>query len=508
MTRHSPPDAAPTTDALRKSYDELPYPNRPKPFTHICRLAALGRLRGISSTSPADCSVLELGCADGENLLPMALRFENSRFLGIDLSPVQIEQGQAKADAVSAGNLKLQAADILELSDNDLDRYDYIIVHGVFSWVPPAVQDRILTICRDHLTENGLAYISYNTYPGWRGKQALREMFRYHTRAIVDPREKAQAALEFLKVLPTSEELQGPGVVYIERLREHLDQSDDAITYLVHEYLVDCNQPFYFHEFVDRIEAVGMQYVGDAFPGGTSFERLPPTAGQWASEQFKNLTEQQQYVDFMCNVMFRRSLLCRDDLSLNQEPEYDAIKSLYVTATCRRADSEGDVQRFVTDPGRSFSIDHPGLLRVLNCLTDARPASVPVTQIRELLGCETTDGEVVEMLLQLLGNTVLEFTSDPFPCTTQVAERPCTSTLVRHQSLEGVVSNSVHAPISLSDVVDRHLLHLLDGSRTIPELGRLMRDRLQPDKPIDDAQWESLIRTHLERLAKQGLLEQ
>ena len=157
---------APSTEELRKAYDEIPYTNAPEPYTHISRIAAIGRLRGLAPASPSRCRVLELGCADGGNLLPMASHYAESEFVGIDLSPIQVAIGCQRIEELGLPNFELRAANIMELDETNLGQFDYIILHGVYSWVPVEVRDRILSICSKHLTRNGIVYISYNVYPG------------------------------------------------------------------------------------------------------------------------------------------------------------------------------------------------------------------------------------------------------------------------------------------------------------------------------------------------------
>ena len=497
----------PTTNDLRKSYDEIPYPNIATPFTHISRVAAIGRLRGVTPASPGGCQVLELGCAAGGNLLPMALQFHESRFVGIDLSPVQINMGREMAADLSVTNLELRTGDILELGDGDLERYDYIIVHGVYSWVSSEVREKILSICRDHLHENGLAYVSYNCFPGWHGKQALREMLRYHTRRIDDPRKKVKAALALLTAFPTSADLpDDPATTLVQRLRHDLENIDDPVAYLVHEYLVDANEPLYFREFLDRVEASGLRYVDDAFPGSTALDRLAPAPRQWISETFTDDSEQQQYVDYFCNVSFRRSLLCHSCLPLEHDVTFDRLQPLYVTATCCREDSEDGAPRFRNDPGRRFSVEHPGLQNALERLVDARPASISVAQLRDVLGNDVADDEAAAMFDSLFRNASVEFTSHPFCCTLDIDERPYASRLVRYQSAAGTVTSAAHRPVGLSNTLEKYLLQLLDGTHTVRQLITSLRQRLTPDKPITDAQWDALVRGHLSRLANVGLL--
>lgn len=497
----------PTTDDLRRSYDGIPYPDVAKPFTHISRLAAIGNLHGLTPVTPASCQVLDLGCADGGNLLPMALRFPRSQFTGIDLSSRQIEIGRGHASAAAASNLNLRVADILDLGSADLGCYDYIIVHGVYSWVPAPVQEKILSICRDHLNADGLAYVSYNTYPGWRAKQALREMLRYHTQRIDAPRAKAEAALTFLGALPTATDLPGdPAAIVADRVRHDLESVEDPVTYLVHEYLIDANQPLYVSDFLSRVAAKGLQYVDDAFPGSTAPERLPPAAQQLVREASGDTCGQQQYIDFMANVSFRRSLLCHARLQLRRDVPLDRLRPLYAAATCSRRDPIDGTPTFRTDPGQVFSVQHEGLRGILDRLVEARPTSVPVLHLLDILGGDVTDGEAAAMLSGLLHSAALEFTSHPFHCTTHAGERPCASNLARYQAASGLVTNAVHRPVRIQDPVEQHLLPLLDGTCRMPELVALLQKRLTPGKPLSEAEWHALVEDRLAHLARQGLL--
>jgi len=67
------------------SYDEVPYESQSFPQSHPNRLATLGRLFGLSPAPVAQCRVLELGCASGGNLIPMAYHLPESEFVGLDL---------------------------------------------------------------------------------------------------------------------------------------------------------------------------------------------------------------------------------------------------------------------------------------------------------------------------------------------------------------------------------------------------------------------------------------
>ncbi|MEX1042790.1 MAG: class I SAM-dependent methyltransferase, partial [Pirellulaceae bacterium] len=173
------------------SYDVVPYPSHPFRQTHPEKLAAVGQLFGLKPAPIEKCRVLEIGCAGGGNLIPMADALPESQFMGVDLSQKQIESGQKSIEAIGLTNIELKHLNCTEIDDS-FGKFDYIICHGVFSWVPREVQDRIMAVCRDNLQEQGVAFISYNTYPGWHMRGMIRDMMQYHVRNFEDPPRRIQ----------------------------------------------------------------------------------------------------------------------------------------------------------------------------------------------------------------------------------------------------------------------------------------------------------------------------
>ncbi|MFN0035513.1 MAG: methyltransferase domain-containing protein [Saprospiraceae bacterium] len=148
------------------SYDQCAYPSYPYPQTHPDRLATIAALFGLNPPDVERCRVLELGCAGGGNLLPMAEQLPGSTFVGIDNSAKQIEQAVQATKALGLTNIDFRTLDLREIDDG-FGEFDYIICHGLYTWVPKELQPKIIAICRRHLAANGVAFISYNTLPGW-----------------------------------------------------------------------------------------------------------------------------------------------------------------------------------------------------------------------------------------------------------------------------------------------------------------------------------------------------
>jgi SAM-dependent methyltransferase len=163
--------------SVADSYDELPYDDRPIFRTHPGRMAANARLFGMNPPPVETARVLELGCAAGANIIPLAVFYPGAEFVGIDLGRRQIEDGVRRISGLGLANIELRCESITDLP-HDAGSFDYIICHGVYSWVPEPVREAILALCRRHLSPNGVAYVSYNVLPGWRAMQPLRDALR------------------------------------------------------------------------------------------------------------------------------------------------------------------------------------------------------------------------------------------------------------------------------------------------------------------------------------------
>src|SRR5262245_37632787 len=191
------------------SYDQIPSTSLAFPQTHPDRLATIARIFALSTPDVASCRVLELGCASGGNLIPMAFNLPGSEFVGIDLSGRQVEEAQSAIADLRLRNIRIQQASILDI-DHSWGAFDSIICHGVFSWVDAAVQDQILRISARNLSPDGIAYISYNTYPGWHLREMVRHMMQYHAGQFSEPREQVAQARALLTFLATASKESGP----------------------------------------------------------------------------------------------------------------------------------------------------------------------------------------------------------------------------------------------------------------------------------------------------------
>jgi SAM-dependent methyltransferase len=282
-------------------YDAIAYPGRPFAQTHPDRLATLATLFGLTPAALEDCRVLELGCGDAGNLVPMALALPGARFVGIDAAPGAIERGQRLADALELQNVELVATRIEDYAPPE-DGFDYVIAHGVYSWVPAPVRDRLLESCRTALAADGVAYVSYNALPGGRLREALRDMLVFHTAGLEDARERIAQARELLRFLLAGAPADQPFAAAMRGHVERLVGSDDAL--LAHDELSEDNVSVYFHEFADHASRHGLQYLAEAdfFEMQTG---VVPDAVSDALRDVGDVVRREQYLDFLKGRMFR-----------------------------------------------------------------------------------------------------------------------------------------------------------------------------------------------------------
>jgi len=516
-------------EAVRDAYDRVPYPSGSIHHSQPDNLAVRALLFGLEPPDLARVRVLELGCADGGNLIPMASELPEGRFLGIDLSPRQIEEGRRHLANLGIGNVDLRAMSILDV-DAGLGEFDYIVVHGVFSWVGPEVREKILAICRTHLAPRGVAYVSYNAYPGWHQREMLREMMLYRTRGEADPyraTEQAVGLLDFLaEAVPADD---APHSLFLKGRREHLAQFRGKPSYLIHEYLERSNTPFYFHQFMAMAARHGLQYLADAEIEPAEIESLPPAVAARLRALSGDRLELEQNLDFLRNRTFRRTLLCHQGLPLDLAMVPERIHRLHAASPVKPAAPAPDVrggtaETFHAERDRTFVVSHPPTKALLTALaaTWPRPVSFAALQaeVRERLGAEPDATMLADILFSLYCGDFLDLHLLPPACTEKVSERPAASPLARREAAAGpLVTNLRRRVLRLEDDMVRVLLLHLDGTHDHEALrgvldrevreGRLGIER--DGEPVRDAAHRAeilgtLVERSLQKMAELALL--
>jgi SAM-dependent methyltransferase len=474
------------------TYDELPYDCGPLSATHPDNLAAVATFYGLKPPAPERCRVLELGCGTGENLIAMAVSLPHARLTGIDLSARQTADGMALVQKLGLTNLDLKAMSVLDM-DAAFGEFDYVIAHGIYSWVPPAVQDKILDICARHLAANGVAYVSYNTYPGWYQRGMVRGMMAYHTAHITEPRrrvEQARALLRFLIEGYPKESNQTYRQILVDEEKLLAEAAD---TYVFHEHLEEVNLPVYFHEFMERATAKGLQYLSEAKPH-SPLELFPAPARERLKQIAADRLELEQYLDFLHNRTFRRTLLCHKGLAFNREPAPELATAFHYSSFAQFTAPDPDI----TGPG--VVVFRGEVFRGTTNMTLVKIALVELMRIcpqrlsfddlfdRVWARLKETAGPVPPLAeaRSLLGgalfssyqSTLVRLHVLPAPFTTQVSERPRANPLARLEAETpdgGALTTLCHSLVDLRGPA-RRLVSLLDGAHDVPMLEAKMAD--------------------------------
>ena len=462
------------------SYDVVPYESHAYFEAHPDRLAVVATLFGMTPPPVATARVLELGCASGGNLIPMALALPEARFVGVDRSARQVAEGRALIEQLGLDNIELREMSLADVGE-DVGTFDYILCHGVYSWVLPADQEAILALCRRDLAPEGVALVSHNCYPGWHARQAVREMMAFHVRSIAEPLERARQARAFLERLaqaaPDRDSLH---TRLLRQEAERLRGQSDA--YLLHEHLEAENRPVAVHDFAARAAAHGLQYLGDARFRAMA-DNQPPAVRAVLDGLASDAVEREQYLDYLRNRNFRRTLLCREGVALTRPVSPAGVVRLRVATRVAPVSAGTDlhptaVEQFRGEAGTVIATGNPLVKAALRVLAEHWPRSLPFDDLHRLAlarlvqatGAEPAPADreprtLAEALIQAFAADVVELYAHEPDFVVEIGEHPTASPLARLQAEAGHrVTNLRHKVVPLSDF-DRLVLRQLDGRR-------------------------------------------
>lgn len=511
-------------DVAPNPYDAVAYPGHAFSQTHPGKLATIAHIHGMSPAPLASMRMLELGCGSGGNLNPMAFQFPGARFLGIDLSRRAIELARGNAAALGLANIDFEHRDIMDVS-RALGEFDYIIVHGVYSWVPEQVRDRILAIFGELLAPQGVAYVSYNALPGGHLRNIARDVMLFHTREISDPQERVHVARASLK---TFAEASDPDTFYGAALRLRLKQIDelpDAVLY--HDDLNPGARAFTIGEVLGEAARHGLQFLAEAsFPNQLGTAR-GPAQQLLAAIPAADALEREQSLDLLIARSFRETLLCRDDVALRREITAASLGPYHLSADVRPAEveekeSRPGVDRFEFAAGARLSIDLGSCKAALRALSRAWPGCIAYADLiglalREIGPVEDAGREAARLgdaLLAIFKAGLLDIHLEPPPVAREIGKRPVASAVARLQAETSChVTDLRHRSVELDSLTVRKFVCLMDGTRDaealLADLNAFLAaahasGRAPPDLPKNATREEILM--HLDDVARLALL--
>lgn len=456
------------------TYDALPYVFNAMPYAQPDRLATLATLFGITPPAVPTSRILELGCGDGSNLIATAHNLPTAQCVGIDAAAANIAQGQLTINALGLSNITLKQMNILEIDDS-LGQFDYILAHGIYSWVAPTVQDKILNVCKRHLVSNGVAYVSYNTQPGWNVRNNLRDMMQYYVTTVKDPEIRARQLRILLKSFVDAAAVHKDA--YSQLLQAELSTFTEMPAHFVlQEFLIEENRPLYFYEFINRAHAQGLHYLADAHLHTMIVNNFFPETEAVFQPFNADLLQQEQFLDFLRNRSLRHTLLCHAGTPLNRTLLPSVLKEMAITSSLRPATGNPSMQleqRFQNNRGY-VATDRVFAQAALYYLGEQWPRPVPFAEMLEhaqrASGKAATDAENVddtaEILLRCYLGGLIDLYCYPPSLVVNISERPRASRLAQWQATRGQqVTNLRCESLNMANVLCLQLLPHLDGTR-------------------------------------------
>ena len=459
-------------DGSLVAYDRVPYDSAPFPQSHPDRAATIARLLGATPPAVETARILELGCASGGNLLPMAEQLPRATLLGIDGSRKQIEAAEDLRRRAGLDNVELRHQDIAAFDDREL--VDYVIAHGVYSWVPSEVQESVLRVIGDLLSPDGVAYVSYNAYPGWHLLEMVRQIMLFAAGPFDNPRQRLGEAKDYLARLVDARPEDDPlRKLLAEEL--HSIQRDDP-SYLLHDHLERHNAPVYFHQFIERAERHGLAYLGEADFGHTDRENLPEKIRTEMLDFWADPIRAEQHVDFRLNNTFRQTLLCRT--SIRPDRRFTSVdwERLFIATDAAVDTAPLDVNsrapvHFRREQAALRTRD-PFVKAVLLLLSEAWPGAIAFPDLAQRAGrmvgvdgLEEASSRLARFARRAFGASIVDIRSSSPRLRAEPSERPRASALALAQAeTNSCVTNLLHAQVNL-DKLKLSVLASCDGKR-------------------------------------------
>lgn len=461
------------------TYDQTPYESYPYSHTRPENLKAIAHIFGLETPSLETARILELGCASGGNMINHAIHYPKAKFVGVDLSDVQIDIGNKQIQALGLKNIELKAISITDINKS-FGEFDYIICHGVFSWVPDNVCEAILRISNENLSKNGISYISYNTLPGWNMVRTVRDMMMFHAHGFSDINEKVQQSRMLLDFVKDS--LAGSNSPYGEIMNSEAQLlASQPDNYLRHDHMEDINHQYYFHEFMKKASENGLQYLGDAALATMYAGNLPKQISDKLAE-VTEIVRAEQYMDFVTNRRFRSTILCKNDVKLTRNITGNSIADLYFSM---RISPEKPLSDVTLDNNDILEFYYAGvkenklnanspilkaLLYIFHESTNFALSAKDLTaKIKEMLpknkyNDEQIMVEIISNITRLVFCGYVTLSSNKPTFVNKLSETPKLSSLARVQleAKQDWVTNEVHDKIILA-ALDIYIMRYLDG---------------------------------------------
>ena len=387
------------TDLTRDPYDELPYCAFPVEWTAPERLALASLLHGGPRLPLERYRVLELGCANGANLLPMAWYRQHAEFTGLDSSARQIALASDSRDKLDLKNLHFVRGDFRSAMNQLEGPYDIIMAHGVFSWIADDARDAMLELCSTLLAPGGLLYLNYNARPGWTVRGMIRDFLLQQTVSASNLKERAELCREISArvISPLKEHEHAFTMLMANEFKLVINQSP---AYIAHEYLSPVNRAYWRKEFFAVLQRFGFSYVADADFNCLS-NRITDSYADLMKLADLDDPAAGDSADLMCYRQMQSPVLTHSPLT-SSPCTLDEFSNLFIASKLVPVEVEGEHSTFRGPSDEEIEITHDRFGEILRGLQPRWPRG---TRIASLF---SDVAEVRESLEYMLSQQLIE----------------------------------------------------------------------------------------------------
>jgi 2-polyprenyl-3-methyl-5-hydroxy-6-metoxy-1,4-benzoquinol methylase/methyltransferase-like protein len=464
-----------------RKYDSIPYTSIPFQRLQPSRMAANAVLLGLRAPEVTTARTLEIGCASGGHIIPLAATFPRAKFVGVDVSTAQIADAHSRADRLRLENITFHARSVTDI-DGSWGEFDFIICHGVYSWVPDAVREAIMHVCAERLTPDGIAAISFNVLPGWRVFQAVRDTMVLHAGCEVDHEVRSARTRQMFELMAMhSPETSSYGSIWRNEAGRMAEQPD---AYLAHEVFEDDNAPCTFSAFAKAAARHGLAYLAE-----TRVRENMPEAGQAERARIirqlsgGELLATEQYIDILTGRTFRESLLIHAQraASADRSLAADRLAQLHLIAPLDlKSVTNADTGEFTLKDGDgNLAVMRDALIAdALQCLMERLPRSTSLDDLAPPnAGNPEQCDRVAAALMALVLQGCLDVATAPVECARDATDAPKAWPLVVEDALSGAERSATrrHASFTITPTL-RFLLPLLDGERSRVDIAERLFD--------------------------------
>lgn len=430
-------------------------------MTHPDRLATVASFLGLAPPSVPQARVLEVGCGDGANLIPMAATLPSGRFVGCDLSSRAIEAGRATIAALGLTNITLVQEDLTALAPEH-GPFDYVVAHGVYSWVPPAVRDGLFALAAARLTTNGILFVSFNALPGTRVRQVAWEMLHRHVDHLEDSRARLAAARELAAIVAAGRSFHEADDALRAEFRAIAQESDSA---LCHDTLAVPNDPVYFRDFAAHAAGFGFRFLAEADLHTMSAAGLTAEARAYVGKL--DAAARETYLDYVRLRRFRQSLLCRVDARSDPASLAARLDAMHVAAdrSLVQAAADGKLAALARDFDPAKGGGGP-VRTLLERIAQQAPTALPIPVLRDAVAGQPLPRPFEALVTDAYVSSVVNLHVHPPAVVATAGERPLAGAVARTEAAtRDEVTSLLHTRVRVPDANARRLLALLDGAR-------------------------------------------